>query len=293
MTGPNTGGKTVALEDGRPAGGHGPVRLARPGRRGLAVPGLRRRARRHRRRAEPRAVALDLLVARPADQRDPGQGDGALAGPARRAGGRHRPGRRRGPGPGDPRRARPHRLPRDRDDPHRRPEDLRVLEPRCRERRRRVRRRDAPSRSIGCIIGDIGQSKCAQDRAAVAAARARGRPGGGVPGPEPGRRSPRLGGPPAAAQGGREAREAALEAQAEAERTREALARAARRVARRSRNKADTIAGRHVLDSSRATGWSSRGSATTARAGWSSSTPARRRPSSRSGMSPGTSRSTS
>ena len=39
-------------------------RLARAGRRGLRVPGLRRRAGRHRRRAEPGAVALDVLVAR-------------------------------------------------------------------------------------------------------------------------------------------------------------------------------------------------------------------------------------
>ena len=45
--------------------------------------------------------------------------------------------------------------------------------------------------------------ECAQDRAAVAAARARGRTGGGVPGPEPERRSSRVGGSPEAAQGGR------------------------------------------------------------------------------------------
>ena len=37
VTGPNTGGKTVALEDGRPAGGHGAVGPAHPGARGLAA----------------------------------------------------------------------------------------------------------------------------------------------------------------------------------------------------------------------------------------------------------------
>ena len=57
-------------EDGGPAGGHGAVGPAHPGAPGLAAAGLRRRAGRHRRRAEPRAVALDLLVAHP-----PGLGD--------------------------------------------------------------------------------------------------------------------------------------------------------------------------------------------------------------------------
>ena len=94
-------------QDGRPAGGHGPVRAARPGRRGLRLPGLRRRPGRHRRRAEPGAVAVHVLLAHPADQRDPGQGHRTLAGAARRDGGRHRPRRRRRAGPGDPRRARP------------------------------------------------------------------------------------------------------------------------------------------------------------------------------------------
>ena len=88
-----------------------------------------------------------------------------------------------------------------------------------------------------------------------------------------------------------EARQAALQAQAEAERTREALA---RRLAELQDERArPTPSSKPAPASSRATGSSSRGSATTAPAGSSSWTSARRPPSSRSGTSPGTSRSMS
>ena len=93
-------------EDSRTARGHGPVRLACPGRGGVPAPGLRRCPRRYRRRAKSRAVALDFLVARATDQRDLDEGFTAVVRVARRAGSGHRPDRRRGPGPRDPRRAR-------------------------------------------------------------------------------------------------------------------------------------------------------------------------------------------
>ena len=132
----------------------------------------------------------------------------------------------------------------------------------------------------------------AQDRAAVAAARARGRAGGGLPGPEPERRSARLGSSPAAAQGGRGGPRGGDRGPGRSR----ADARSSRASAwpncKRSRRR-PTRSPRPALAFSRATAWLSRGSATTAPAGWSSSTRARRPPSSRSGMSPGTSRSTS
>ena len=77
------GGKDGRAEDRGPAGDHGPERPARAGSRRLAASGLRPGARRYRRRAEPRAIALDFFVACAADFPDPGPGDTRLAGLAR------------------------------------------------------------------------------------------------------------------------------------------------------------------------------------------------------------------
>src|SRR5271157_5357765 len=77
------GGKDRRAQDRGPAGDHGPERPARAGSRRLAASGLRPGARRYRRRAEPRAIALDVFVACAADFPDPGPGDTTLAGRAR------------------------------------------------------------------------------------------------------------------------------------------------------------------------------------------------------------------
>ena len=73
-----------------------------------------------------------------------------LAGAARRDGGRHRPRRRRRPRPGDPRRALGDRQPGDRDDPHRRPEDLRASRPPGPRTPPSSSTTRPSSRSIGC-----------------------------------------------------------------------------------------------------------------------------------------------
>ena len=109
--------------------------------------------------------------------------------------------------------------------------------------------------------------ECAQDRAAVAAARARGRAGGGLPGPEPERRNARLGGSAAAAQGGRGGPRGGDRGAGRGRTDARSSGGADGSNCKRSRNK-PTRSPRLALACSRATAWSSRGSATTARAGW-------------------------
>ena len=212
-------------QDGRPAGDHGPVRLARPGRRGLAVPDLRRRAGRHRRRAEPGAVALDLLVARAADQRDPGQGDVAARWCCSTSW---------GPAPTRPTARALGRaildelcrigMPRDRDDAHRRPEDLRASRTRAPRTPPSSSTTRRSSRSIGCTSATSasrtpsrsrGSCSCPSTCVARAESYLAERQSHGVPDWEVLQKLRKEARRPA---------QAALDAQAEAERTREALA---------------------------------------------------------------------
>ena len=142
-------------------------------------------------------------------------------------------------------------------------------------------RRSGPS--IGCLIGDIGQSN------ALKIARQLRLPEHVVARAEAYLAQSRSGGAPdwevllRLRKEAEAAREAAIVAQAEAERTREALAERLAELQEESQQ-ADTIADARALACSRATGWSCRGSATTGPGGWSSSTRARRPPSSRSAM---------
>ena len=210
-----------------------------------------------------------------------GQATLALVGLARRAGGRDRPDRRRRPGPGDPGRARPHRLPLDRHHPYRRLEDLRSIQSGA-ENAAVEFDDETIEAQVSALDRRHRPIECLEDRAAVAAARARGRAGGGLPGPEP--------------SGGAPDWEVLLRLRKEAESAREAAMRGAGRGrtgprgcsrsawlnCRRNR-KSRTRSPLLVLACSRATGWSSPGWDTTARGDWSSSTRARRRPWWRSG----------
>ena len=77
------GGQDGRAQDRGLAGDHGTERPARAGSRRLAASRLRPGACRYRRRAKPRAVALDFFVACAADFPDPGPGDATLVGLAR------------------------------------------------------------------------------------------------------------------------------------------------------------------------------------------------------------------
>ena len=142
ITGPNTGGKTVALRTRRAPVPHAPGRPPRPGRDRLEAAGAARRVRGHRRRAVDRPVPVDVLGAPALDHphrraRRPGD-----AGAARRAGRRHGPDGGVGAGPGAPRPLHPLRRAGRRDHALRGDQGLRARDRRRPQRVGRVRPRD-------------------------------------------------------------------------------------------------------------------------------------------------------
>ena len=143
ITGPNTGGKTVALRTRRAAVPHAPGRPPRPGRGRLEAAGAARRVRGHRRRAVDRPVPVDVLGAPALDHPDRRARRPGDAGAARRAGRRHGPDRGVGARPGAPRPLHPLRRARRRDHPLRGDQGLRARDAGRPQRVGRVRPRVA------------------------------------------------------------------------------------------------------------------------------------------------------
>ena len=116
ISGPNTGGKTVALKTLGLAALLHQCGL-RPPADEAALPGVRPDPRRHRRRAVDRDEPLDVLRPHPQPRRDPRRGHRPLARPARRGRRRDRSGRGRGARSGAARAARQSGTAHGRDEP--------------------------------------------------------------------------------------------------------------------------------------------------------------------------------